>query len=139
MQTLILNIPDDLYQDWKQQAESNNRSVEDAVVDLMATSRPKPISKDRINPELLKKLEAMEKWDSERLKQVLAKTFSSRKSNRSQNLAFKRGREGLTEEEQAEVKQIIGEQHEFMLFRGKAMSLLAKRGVDVESLLVEPK
>jgi predicted phage gp36 major capsid-like protein len=139
MQTLVLNVPDDIYQDWKREAESSNRSVEDSVIEMMATSRPKPVNKGGVNPELLEKLESMEKWDTEKLKQVLAKTFSSRKSRRSQTLSFKRGREGLTQQEQDEVKQIIAEQHEFMLVRGKAMSLLAKRGVNIETLLVEPK
>jgi hypothetical protein len=51
MQTLILNVPDSLYQDWKREAESSNRSLEEMILELREASRP---NNDGINPELQK-------------------------------------------------------------------------------------
>jgi hypothetical protein len=137
---VMVKLPESVYQHWKQKAESNNTSIEDVLADLIISSSPESEDEGSLSPELQKKLDAMRKWDTEKLKRVLAKTYSSRKSDRIENLLFKRGRgETLTDKENAEMEQIIEEQNEFMLVRAEAMVLLAERGEDVKTLLASVK
>jgi hypothetical protein len=135
MQTLVLNVPDDVYQDWKQQAESTNRRLEDAVVELMATSRLSPVTQNGISPELQKKLDAITVLDNTILKQMAAKRFPRRKSNRIQQLHFKRDGEDLSAEETAELKQLMTDYEEYFALRAETLGTLARRGQDVSQFI----
>jgi hypothetical protein len=139
MPTIMFDLPDSTYQNWKQKAETSNSTIEDMMREWAIISSPKPEDDDSISPELQRKLDAIAVFDTKILKQQLAKTFPRRKSKRVENLLFKRGKEGLSEQEQAELKQIISEQDDFMLIRAEIMDVLGKRGENVKELIKKKK
>jgi hypothetical protein len=62
--TVMVKLPEGVYQHWKQKAESNNTSIEDVLADLIIISSPKSESDDDISPELQKKLDAIAVLDT---------------------------------------------------------------------------
>ena len=129
MQSITVELPDNLYKRIRQRARERNRSIEaettDAVV-LAFASVLSPTTADLL--EQLPYLADQELWQAARMR------VPDEKAERMQQLVWREQGEGLTAAEEEEATQLQQYGRHVMLVRAKAATLLAERGHDVSGL-----
>lgn len=135
VQIVTLQLPVPLYQRLKARAEQAQRSVEDEVLDVLATSVPVA---DELPTDLEEALLPLALLDDAALWRAARSTFSADTARQLEVLHLKRQREGLTETEAEMVAALVRQYERAMLVRAQATALLKQRGHDVSSLLVTP-
>ena len=130
MQTVTVNLPDNLYQRMRRRARERNRTVEDEVVEVVARAFD-----DDIAPATADLLEELPLLSDHDLWQAARMYIPADQAERMQELVWKEQAEGLTTAEQDEAGQLQRNAHRVMLVRGEAAALLAERGHDVDVLI----
>lgn len=135
MQTITLQIPEDLYARIQQRADRARRSVEAEFIDVLASAVP---GKEQFPPELREAVASLEKLDDAELWRCASRRLRAGVASELQSLHFKRQEGTLTQTEQDRAEQLCLEYDREMLVRAHAALLLKERGHDVSSLLETP-
>lgn len=132
--TVTVNLPARIYERVQQQAQDKNRSVEDELTAVVETAVSLGEEWAGVPSDLAEEAAQLALLDDDHLSRVARLTVPVEKSERMQALTWKQQREGLTEAEQQEAKQLQRLAHRVMLLRAEAAVLLQERGVDISSL-----
>ncbi|CUS05757.1 conserved protein of unknown function [Candidatus Promineifilum breve] len=129
MQSVTVQLPDQIYQRMRRLAHARNHSVEDVVARVLENALEEEVKSSEI--DLLTQLAYL---DDDDLWQAARTRVADDKAQRMQELVWKLQAEGLTptDEEDADVLQRHAQQ--VMLIRAEAAALLAERGFEVHSL-----
>lgn len=129
MQSITVELPDNLYKRIRQRARERNRSVEaetTEAVELAFSALLPPTTADLL--EQLPFLTDQELWHTAQMR------VPDEKAGRMQELIWKEQGEGLTAAEEEEATQLQQYARHVMLVRARATTLLAERGQDVSEL-----
>ncbi|MDZ7292847.1 MAG: hypothetical protein ONB44_07215 [candidate division KSB1 bacterium] len=109
-------------------AQTLRRSVEDVLLDAVATALP-PLS--GLPSELGENLSGLAFLDDEALWQIARSTLSTEHYLQMDELLAKKGQGQLTVTEQKTLDRLLLEYQSFVLQRGQAAVLLQRRGYDM--------
>lgn len=125
---VILNLPGPLYQRVRRTAETLRRSVEDVLLDSVATALP-PLSglPDEVSDELV----SLAFLNDKALWEVARSSLPAEHHRRMDDLLTKKGQNRLAGEEQQILDQLVNEYEVLALRRSQAAVLLQRRGYDM--------
>jgi plasmid stability protein len=135
MQTITLDLPNNLYQQAIQRAQRMHSSLEQELLAILASALAEP---DELPAATVDAMAQLAYLDDTELWQVAQSPISTAESGRMQMLTLKRQAEGLTAEEQVEAERLLQRFDRHMLVRSQAIALLHARGHDVAKLLQPP-
>jgi len=130
-QTVTLNISDRLYRRLRERADQARRSVEDEVLELVASAMP---TDDELPPDLIEALTPLPTFSDAALWRVARSRLPAHVSSELEELHFKRQREGLTSAEAERATELARQGDRTMLLRAEAALLLKERGQDISEL-----
>lgn len=129
--SVTIQLPDDIYERLRQQAQDTRSTIEEQVVRAVAATMP-PTG---LPPELEAELDRLSSLDDQSLWNAARSTLPLRASRRLATLHDKVQRgEGLGERETREEEDLIQQYERVMLIRARAAVLLKERGQDISSL-----
>ncbi len=131
LQTVIVHLPEMLYQKIAQRAQQTQRSVEDELVEAVEAGLP---IVGGLPAEVADEVAQLAFLTDDELWQAAESTLPETDSERMQALVLKRQRERLTEAELEEAERLRQRQDRNMLIRAKAAALLKERGHDISRL-----
>ena len=131
MQSVTIELPEALYNQLKQRADSSHRSVEAELLGLVTSVVPVA---GELTPDLSLLLEEMKLLDDKALWQAARSHLSKRALSQLQSLNNKRQREGLTEIEAQKSNNLLHQYERVILVRSQATWLLKERGHDISEL-----
>jgi len=134
MQTLQLELTNDLYQQVKQRAGKTNRTVEAEVIAAVEALLATDDAHLGLSPELAEELAQLPFLDDAHLWQAARQLAITENNERIQALVLKQQSEGLTEAELLETQQLQHYAQRLMLIRAEAAVLLQQRGYDIAAL-----
>jgi plasmid stability protein len=134
-QLVTLELPELLYQRLKVRAEQTQRTVEDELLEVVATAVPVA---DELPADLTEALSPLAFLDDAALWRAACTHLPGDAAEQLANLNIKRQREGLTEAEAQQAAALIRQYEHAMVIRAQAAALLKQRGHDVSSLLAPP-
>ena len=129
VQPVTLNLPSTLYHQVQRRAEKSHRSVEDELLEVVATA----ISALELPQEITEAMAQLVFLDDAALRQAARSTMASEQVEQMEALNLKQQREGLTPEECQALAQLLRRYEHVMLVRAKAAALLKERGYDVSN------
>jgi plasmid stability protein len=135
-QIVTLNLPDFIYQRIKDRAEQTQRSIEDELLDLVATTMPED---EELPMDLAQAVAALGFLDDKTLWQAARTHLPAKSVSRIETLHDKRRGEGLNDTEEKELAGLIKEYEKSILIRSEAMGILMQRGHDVSSIVKNKK
>jgi plasmid stability protein len=135
-QIVTLNLPDFIYQRIKDRAEQTQRSIEDELLDLVATTMPED---EELPMDLAQAVAALDFLDDKTLWQAARTHLQAKSVSRIETLHDKRRNEGLNDTEEKELASLVKEYEKSILIRSEAMGILMQRGHDVSSIVKNKK
>jgi len=129
---VTLDLPNILYTRVKQRAAQTQRSVEDELLDVLASALP---ANDDLPADLTEALAPLALLDDTALWRAARTHLPLTAAARLEALHLKRQSEDLSDVENAAVAKLVRQYERAMLVRARAAALLAQRGHDVSSLL----
>lgn len=135
-QTITLHLPEDLYHRLKQSAEQRQRSIEEEVLDVVASAVPQA-DVDLPN-NLAGELAQLSVLGDDALWRAARSHLSAKIAQRLESLHLRRQSQGLTEAEGAELAGLVRQYERALLVRAQAAAILARRGHDVSGLIRQP-
>ncbi len=130
MQSITVQLPDNLYQRMRQRARERNRSVEAEVAEVVERAFAADLS-----PATADLLEQLPHLTDESLWQAARMRVPDEKAERMQELIWKEQAEGLVTAEEEEAAQLQQYARRTMLIRAEAAALLVERGHTIDGLL----
>jgi plasmid stability protein len=130
-QTIVLRLPETLYRQLQRRAERAQRSVEDELLEVVATAVP---TENELPSGLASALAELEELDDPGLWNAARSSMQPAAAHRLADLNEKAQREGLSPTEVDEQGALIGQYEQAMLVRARAAVLLKNRGHDVADL-----
>ena len=130
VQPVTLNLPSTLYHQVQRRAEKSHRSVEDELLEVVATAIS---ALDELPQEITEAMAQLVFLDDAALGQAARSTMASEQVEQMEALNLKQQREGLTPEEHQALAQLLRRYEHVMLVRAKAAALLKERGYDVSN------
>ncbi|MCL4263558.1 MAG: hypothetical protein KJ069_10105 [Anaerolineae bacterium] len=134
MQTVTVKLPSNIYRQVQKRAQTNQRTVEDEVVDALEMALESQDSWAGIPAEIADEVEQLQFLDDAHLWRVARTIVPTEKAERMQELAWKQQAEGLNAAEQAETAVLRQLANRVMLLRAEAAVLLQQRGHDISPL-----
>ena len=131
---ITLQLPENLYEVYRQRAEVAHRSVEDEVLHTVAASAPP----EGISPELAKEVEELKSFSDKALWKTARSRLSAKEAGKVRELNYKQQREGtdsLTPVERQTLDELLYQYGRRLLIRSQSMLLLKERGYDINKLL----
>ena len=128
MQTVTLNLPDNIYKRLQRLSQTLQRPLEEFLIEAVTTALP---LLDDLPPEMIDDMIALALLNDEALWRVARSTLATADQERLDLLLDKQGREALTAAEQQELDQLLSEYERVVLARGQAAVLLKQRKYDV--------
>jgi len=131
-QTVTLDLPEPLYQTLRLRAAQSQRTVEDELLEVLATAVPVA---DDLPAELSAAITPLATLNDADLWRAAQTQLPATVAARLEGLHLKRQREGLTGHQEREAAALIRQYERAMLIRAQAAALLKQRGHDVAGLL----
>ncbi len=131
-QTVTLDLPEPLYQTLRLRAAQSQRTVEDELLEVLATAVPVA---DDLPAELSAAITPLATLNDADLWRAAQTQLPANVAARLEGLHLKRQREGLTGHQEREAAALIRQYERAMLIRAQAAALLKQRGHDVAGLL----
>lgn len=131
VRSVTLELPNVLYEKVQRRAEQAHRSVEDELVEVVATAMP---SFDHLPQDITEALVQLTHLDDSALWQAARSTLPSDQASEMEALNLKQQREGLTDDEQQLLNRLLRRYEQNVLVRAKAAALLKQRGHSVSEL-----
>ena len=132
VQSVTLNVPSALYDRLERRAAQTHRTVEDVLLDVLATAVPLA---DDLPPDLAEALSPLALLDDAALWRAARSHLSAEAAAELEALHLKRQREGLTDIETQTLAKLVRQYERAMLVRAQAAALLKQRGYDVAELI----
>ena len=132
-QPITLHLPDTLYQKAQRMALSLSRSLEEVLVDAVATALPPLVG---LPQELADDLADLAFLSDAELWKIAREKLPPEHYQQADSLLAKKGRETLTADEQRTLDQLTADYESLILKRGQAAVLLQSRGHDISNLTV---
>ena len=132
VQSVTLNVPSALYDRLERRAAQTHRTVEDVLLDVLATAVPLA---DDLPPDLAEALSPLALLDEAALWRAARSHLSAEAAAELEALHLKRQREGLTDIETQTLARLVRQYERAMLVRAQAAALLKQRGYDVAELI----
>jgi len=129
-QAITINLPDHLYRQVAQRAQSMHSSLEEELVAVLAAALS---TTEDLPPASLDAMAQLAYLNDEELWQTAQMTLVSEENTRMQELMLKRQSEGLSANEQDEAEKLLQRSEKVMLLRAQALALLHERGHDVSA------
>jgi plasmid stability protein len=132
---VTVEVPERLFDQLQQRAADSRRSVQQELLDVLATQ----LTNDEQGAARIQHaLAGMERYSDADLWTTASAHLSSASCQRSQELNDKQRSEGLTPAERVELESLVTQYEWNMLIRAKSLALLKQRGHDISPLLVPP-
>jgi plasmid stability protein len=131
-QTITLNLPDFIYEKIKHRAEQTQRSIEDELLEMVASTVPES---EELPVDLAQAVAGLSFLDDKTLWQAARTHLSARSVARIETLHSKRRGQGLSDAEETELAALVKEYDKSILIRSEAMGILMDRGHDVSKLM----
>ena len=132
-QSVTVDIPAELYERLKQRADQARRTVEEELLEVLATAVP---ADEELPTDLADAVAALPLLDDAALWRAARSAISSEVATDLETLHMKRQREGLTETEARVLSALVRQYERTMLVRAQAAALLKQRGHDVNDLVL---
>jgi len=129
---ITLHLPRVLYERLQQRADQAQHTVEDELLEVVATALP---ANDALPAELNDALSPLPLLDDEALWRAARSHLAAEFAEELERLHLKQQREGLTEAETQTLNRMVQHYERAMLVRAHAARLLKERGYDVSTLL----
>ena len=131
---ITLQLPETLYEIYRQRAEVAHRSVEDEVLQAVAASAPS----EGVSPELANEMEALKLLSDKALRKVAQERLPLKDARRAEQLHFKQqreGRESITPPERQFLDDWLKRYDYHVLRRSHTLLLLKQRGYELSEFL----
>ena len=129
---VTLDLPSTLYSRVRDRSVRTQRSVEDELLDLLASAIP---ASEELPRDLAEAIAPLELLDDVALWRAARNHLPAAAATRLEVLHLKRQSEGLSDAESADVARLMRRYERVMLVRARAAALLKQRGHDVAPLL----
>ena len=129
-QSVVIDLPEDLYNIYKQQASQKQRTVEAEIVEAVAKVAPMLVS-DKLPAELEELVAQLVFLDNAGLRRIAQSKANRKETARIEVLHFKRQDTGLDESERKELGDLMKKFDRWFVLRNEALGLLIKREQDV--------
>ena len=127
IQPVTLNLPKSFYNQILRRAEISFRTVEEELLDVVASAIP---ITEELSDSLATAVQDLELLDDESLWRAARSRMPSESSQEMERFHFKREREGISEEEKQVLSGLVYQYGRTMLVRAKAAAILNNRGHD---------
>ena len=134
VQPVTLQLPNALYHHLKRRAEQARRSVEDELVEVVATA---VLVGDELSADLGEATSPLSLLGDNDLWRAARSHLPAEASAQLESLHLKRQSEVLTESEKQTLASLVRQYERAMLVRAQAAALLKQRGYDVSVLVAE--
>jgi plasmid stability protein len=134
-QAITVNLPDHLYRQVAQRAQSMRSSLEEELVAVLTAGLS---TTEDLPATTLDAMAQLAYLSDEELWQTAQMTLAAKENTRMQALMLKRQSEGLSSNERDEAEKLLQRSERIMLLRAQALALLHERGHDVSALLQSP-
>jgi hypothetical protein len=128
-QSVVVQLPDALYERIREIAEQSNRPLETVLVDSLALLFGELPAETDFSAEMLQNLNDEQLWA------LVYRPLAWPQESRLRELIALGKRTALTDAEQAEIESLIRLVDRYTLLRSHALLLLKQRGHDVERRL----
>jgi plasmid stability protein len=128
VQTMTLEVPEEIYHRLEQRAQKTKRTVEAEVLDVLAAAVP---ASDQLSADLTEAISSLVLLDDEALWRAARSRLSVEVSEQLEELRLRQNIDGLTEAERQCLSNLTGQYERNMLIRAQAAALLHQRGRDV--------
>jgi Zn-dependent M32 family carboxypeptidase len=136
VETVLVRVPHELLTHFEERAQRTQRTVEEEIVEAMATSAREEGALPADVAAAMARLDTLsddELWETARDSHL-----SSAATAHLEELNQKRQREGLTGDERRMAEALLQQYERLMLARAEALARLKERGRDITPLL-EPR
>lgn len=127
-QSVVIDLPDNIYNQYKQRAEQKQRTIEAEIVEVV--SKAVPLA-DELSPELENLVAQLVFLDDKALQRIARSKSSKKDASQLEALHFKRQNEGLTEVEAHELSNLMKKFERWFVLRNEALAILMERGQNV--------
>ncbi|HHJ07214.1 MAG TPA: hypothetical protein ENK24_06915 [Anaerolineae bacterium] len=134
VQSITLDLPGTLYNRLRYRAEQARRSIEDELLEAVATAIP---LNEELPDDLAEAISHLHLLDNQALWRAARSHLSPEDAARMEALHLKRQREGLAESEIQTLDDLVRQYERAMLVRAQAAALLKQRGYDVSKLIAD--
>ena len=128
-QSVLIDLPENIYNKYKHRAEQMQRSVEAEIVESIAKAAPK--NDDELSGELQELVIQLGFLDDKALVRIARSNQSKKEASRIETLHFKRQSEGLDDSESKELAELMKKFDRWFVLRNEALGILLERGQDV--------
>lgn len=128
VQAITLNLPETVYNWLKQRAKQTDRTIEDELLETVATAMPLT---EALPDDLDEAVSHLHLLDNQALWRAARSHLSAELAATMEQLHLKRQREGLIETETQTLNKFVYQYERAMLIRAQAAALLKQRGDDV--------
>jgi hypothetical protein len=128
-QSILIDLPENIYNKYKHRAERMQRSVEAEIVESIA--RAVPTNDDELSAELQDLVIQLGFLDDKALVRIARSKQSKKEASRIETLHLKRQSEGLDDSESKELAELMKKFDRWFVLRNEALGLLLERGQDV--------
>ena len=132
VQAVTVNLPGPLYERLARRATRTHRTVEDELVDALATVVCEP---EELPADMAEAVSALHLLDDEDLWRASRQSLAPHKAAEIEELHLKRQRDGLSASEAESLATLMQEYTRIMLVRSRSAALLKQRGHDVSVLV----
>jgi hypothetical protein len=129
VQTITLDLPEDIYRQFQYMAETSRQPLETVVFQSIQGNLPPSV--EDVPPEWRNELVSLQKLDDQALWQVAQASLPASQWRRHQHLLRKNQAGTLTEAERTELTHLRTAADHFVLRRSYALALLKWRGYTV--------
>lgn len=133
VRTVVVDVPDNLYEQLESQAQATDRSVDEVVVQALTRSLPPPVESD-LPPAVRAELQGMAHLSDEALWQIAQSTMNQDKVALYDVLLARHQAGVLTTEGREWLTRLRDEADALMLRKAHAYALLQSRGHELPSL-----
>ncbi|MDX2077513.1 MAG: hypothetical protein SFZ02_13875 [bacterium] len=123
MSEITLNVPEYLYERIRQMAQSTDRPIETLMLDGLSSLFGEIPTTN------------FDQLDNDQLWAVVHHPFNLEQDMRLRELTMRSKVDDLTEDEEAEIDDLVDALDQYVLQRSKALAILKSRGVDIEKYL----
>jgi plasmid stability protein len=127
-QTLTVALPDPLYARLQRRASQANRTVEAELLDVLAASVPED---EQLPPDLAASVAALDLLDDAALRRAADTRMAPEALARLESVHLKRQRDGLSEAEEAERRELLGQYDRALIVRAQALAAMHRRGLSL--------
>lgn len=124
-QLVTIDLPEDIYKQYKQLAEVKKRTVEAEILEAVAKAAP---AKDKLPSDLEQLVSQLVFLDDPALMRLAKSTFAKKDAAKIDSLQYREQNEGLNEAEKEKLASLMKKLSRWFVLRNEALGLLLQRG-----------